>query len=140
MISLRAQGAAQAIEDGAVLGALFSKATRSIARLHMQDILRIYEQLRKDRTARVVQKSADFRVIFHMEDGPLQKERDRILLHEKPAHGFPFLFADPSIQDFLFGYDFAREVDVAWGKMSLSRVDKQYVFQISRAESTGHFH
>ncbi|KAJ5564937.1 FAD binding domain containing protein [Penicillium frequentans] len=117
-----AQGAAQAIEDGAVLGALFSKVTPSTARLHLPDILKLYEHLRKDRTAQVVQKSADFRVIFHMEDGPLQKERDRILLHEKPAQGFPFLFADPSIQEFLFGYDFAREVDVAWGEYERSPV------------------
>ncbi|KAJ5949068.1 FAD binding domain containing protein [Penicillium verhagenii] len=111
-----AQGAAQAIEDGAVLGALFSKVAPSEAGFHMRDILRLYEELRKDRTARVVQKSADFRVVFHLENGPLQKERDRILLNERPAQGFPFLFADPSIQEFLFGYDFAREVDNAWGE------------------------
>lgn len=80
----------------------------------MSDILKIYEKLRKERTAKVVQKSADFRVIFHMEDGPLQQERDRVLLDDKPSEGFPFLFADPSIQDFLFGYNVTGEVDHAW--------------------------
>ncbi|KAJ5708394.1 salicylate hydroxylase [Penicillium malachiteum] len=94
-----AQGAAQAVEDGAVLGALFSKVAPSDGRVYMADILR---------------KSADFRVIFHMEDGPLQQERDRALLNDTPSEGFPFLFADPSLQEFLFGYNFAKEVDIAW--------------------------
>jgi hypothetical protein len=49
-----------------------------------------------------------------MEDGPLQKERDKTFLTGTPAKGFPFLFADPSIEEFLFGYDFAHEVDIAW--------------------------
>ncbi|KAJ5622362.1 FAD binding domain containing protein [Penicillium herquei] len=117
-----AQGAAQAVEDGAVLGALFSKVAPSDGRVYMADILRMYEQLRRDRTAKVVQKSADFRVIFHMEDGPLQQERDRALLNDIPSEGFPFLFADPSLQEFLFGYDFAKEVDTAWESYQRSPV------------------
>ncbi|KAJ5832495.1 FAD binding domain containing protein [Penicillium riverlandense] len=111
-----AQGAAQAIEDGAVIGALFSKLPRSNFRRLVPDILKIYEHLRKERTAKVVQKSADFRVVFHMEDGPGQEERDRILLHEQPGKDFPFLFADPELQEFLFGYDVMKEVDHAWGR------------------------
>lgn len=114
--SASAQGAAQAIEDGAVISALFSKLPRSNFRRSVPDILKIYEHLRKERTAKVVQKSADFRVVFHLEDGPQQEERDRILLNEKPCKDFPFLFADPELQEFLFGYDVMKEVDHAWGK------------------------
>lgn len=115
IFSISAQGAAQAIEDGAVLGHLFAKVPTRETRRSIPDILKIYERLRKERTAKVVRKSADFRVVFHMEDGPLQEERDRVLLEETPVEGFPFLFADPSIQHFLFDYDVAREVDEAWG-------------------------
>lgn len=49
-----------------------------------------------------------------MEDGPEQEERDRILLHEKPGRGFPFLFADPELQRDLFAYDVGKEVERAW--------------------------
>ena len=107
----RAQGAAQAVEDGAVLGALFERIE---SRSQIPDILNIYEALRKGRTTCIVRGSAALRDIFHMEDGDGQRERDRQMLEEEPFEGYPNRWADPIFQEWLFGYDAFAEVEKAW--------------------------
>ena len=107
----RAQGAAQAVEDGAVLGALLDRIEKPS---QISDIVTIYEKLRKDRTTRVVKGSTALRDIFHMVDGPRQQERDRQLTEQKPFEGYPNPWADPVFQEYLFGYDAFAEVDKAW--------------------------
>ncbi|MCJ1364519.1 hypothetical protein MMC16_003630 [Acarospora aff. strigata] len=106
-----AQGAAQAVEDGAVLGALFTKITN---KSQLSDLLLIFETLRKPRTTRVVKGSTQLRDIFHMHDGDRQRERDRQMTQHEPFEGFPNRWADPVFQKFLFGYDAYKEVDAAW--------------------------
>ena len=108
---LRAQGAAQAVEDGAVIGSLFSRIT---SKSQLPDVLAIFESLRKPRTTRVVKGSTALRDIFHMHDGPRQQERDRQLLEEEPFEGYPNRWADPVFQPWLFGYDAEAEVERAW--------------------------
>lgn len=108
---IRAQGAAQAVEDGAVIGTLFEKIE---SKAQLSDLLSIYERTRKARTTRVVQGSTALRDIFHMHDGPKQEERDRTLLNEAPSEGFPNRWADPVFQQFLFGYDARAEALQAW--------------------------
>ena len=107
----RAQGAAQAVEDGAVLGALFERIEH---KAQIGDVLAIYERLRKDRTTRVVKGSTALRDIFHMVDGPRQQERDRQLSQHEPFDGYPNRWADPVFQPWLFGYNAFQEVDNAW--------------------------
>ena len=108
--SLSAQGAAQAVEDGAALGALMERLESPS---QIPDILAIYEHLRKNRTTRVVRGSTLFRDIFHMEDSERQRERDR-QLGQKPFEQFPNRWADPVFQPWLFGYDAYGEVERAW--------------------------
>lgn len=107
----RAQGAAQAVEDGAVLGALFENIHKNS---QLADLLTIYETIRKARTTRVVKGSTALRDIFHMHDGPRRQERDRQLVKEEPFEGFPNRWADPIFQAFLFGYDAYAEANKAW--------------------------
>ena len=107
---LSAQGAAQAVEDGAVLGALMERLENPA---QIPDILAIYERLRKHRTTRVVRGSTLSRDIFHMEDSDRQRERDR-QLRQKPFEQFPNRWADPVFQPWLFGYDAYGEVERAW--------------------------
>ena len=107
----RAQGAAQAVEDGAVLGALFEHIE---SRSQIPDVITIYEHLRKDRTTRIVKGSTAMRDIFHMGDGERQQERDRQLTEHEPFEGYPNRWADPVFQEWLFGYDAFAEVDNAW--------------------------
>jgi 2-polyprenyl-6-methoxyphenol hydroxylase-like FAD-dependent oxidoreductase len=72
MLPFLAQGAAQAIEDGAALAAC-------LAKIGGQDIpaaLGLYESLRLPRTSRVQAASKENQTRFHLPDGPSQRARD----------------------------------------------------------------
>jgi salicylate hydroxylase len=72
MLPFMAQGAAQAIEDGATLAACLSAGRAEVA-----ESLRRYESLRAPRTSRLQALSAENKTRFHLPDGPHQVERDR---------------------------------------------------------------
>ncbi|KAL9118845.1 MAG: hypothetical protein Q9187_004602 [Circinaria calcarea] len=107
------QGAAQAAEDGAVLGSLFAKLRH---KSQIPDLLRLYESIRIPRTTRIVECSSSMRGIFNLPDGDKQRERDRQLAHEQPFEGYPNRWADPVFQKWLLGYDTEAEVEKAWEK------------------------
>jgi salicylate hydroxylase len=71
MLPFMAQGAAQAIEDGATLAACLRRAPSDIPRA-----LRRYEELRIPRTTRLQAMSTGNKTRFHLPDGPKQRERD----------------------------------------------------------------
>jgi salicylate hydroxylase len=71
MLPFMAQGAAQAMEDGATLAACLAAAGPDPAAA-----LRRYERLRIPRTARLQAMSADNKTRFHLPDGPAQIRRD----------------------------------------------------------------
>jgi salicylate hydroxylase len=71
MLPFMAQGAAQAIEDGATLAACLAEAGSDIP-----EALRRYERLRIPRTSRMQAMSAANKTRFHLPDGPAQEERD----------------------------------------------------------------
>jgi salicylate hydroxylase len=72
MLPFMAQGAAQAIEDGAALAVCLAKFSRR----DIPGALRAYESLRLPRTSRVQAASQDNRTRFHLPDGPQQQGRD----------------------------------------------------------------
>ncbi|MBL0897926.1 MAG: FAD-dependent monooxygenase [Reyranella sp.] len=72
MLPMMAQGAAQAIEDGAALAALLSSTKDDLPA-----VLARYEALRKPRATRLQEASAANRVRFHLPDGPEQEKRDQ---------------------------------------------------------------
>jgi 2-polyprenyl-6-methoxyphenol hydroxylase-like FAD-dependent oxidoreductase len=74
MLPMMAQGAAQAIEDGAALAALLNTMQNDIA-----GALARYEALRKPRATRLQQASAANRTRFHLPDGEAQRARDEAL-------------------------------------------------------------
>jgi salicylate hydroxylase len=76
MLPMMAQGAAQAIEDGAALASLL-KATPD----DVHGALMRYEQVRKPRATRLQEASAANRVRFHLPDGPEQQKRDAAITH-----------------------------------------------------------
>jgi salicylate hydroxylase len=71
MLPFMAQGAAQAIEDGATLTACLVEGGSDPVRA-----LERYERLRIPRTARLQMMSADNKTRYHLPDGPAQRERD----------------------------------------------------------------
>jgi 2-polyprenyl-6-methoxyphenol hydroxylase-like FAD-dependent oxidoreductase len=72
MLPYMAQGAAQAIEDGATLAACLAGVSRS----DIAPALQRYEVLRKPRTASVQAAARGNAITFHLPDGPEQRERD----------------------------------------------------------------
>jgi salicylate hydroxylase len=73
MLPFMAQGAAQAIEDGATLAACLTKfGARDIAAT-----LKRYEALRLPRASRLQAMSAHNKTRFHLPDGPEQQRRDQ---------------------------------------------------------------
>ncbi|MEA3215053.1 MAG: hypothetical protein QOJ19_1209 [Acidimicrobiia bacterium] len=70
MLPFMAQGAAQAIEDAAVLARCLSSIDDPPA------ALRRYEDFRRDRTAEVQQAARQNAVLFHLPDGAEQQSRD----------------------------------------------------------------
>lgn len=120
----RAQGAAMAIEDAAVLGNLLSRISH-ISQLG--PLLKAFQDLRLPRTATVQESSRLNQHIFHLPDGPEQRERDESMrvamaleLAGKTAElrhqsvGNQNQWADKTKSDILFGYDADAEVDRWW--------------------------
>jgi salicylate hydroxylase len=70
MLPFLAQGAAQAIEDGATLAALLSQSD------DVANALRRYEELRKPRTAAIQAVARGNKTRNHLPDGPEQQARD----------------------------------------------------------------
>jgi salicylate hydroxylase len=73
MLPFMAQGAAQAIEDGATLAACLAAEPGAT---DIPAALRRYEQVRIPRTARLQAISAHNKTRFHLPDGPQQMARD----------------------------------------------------------------
>jgi len=101
MLPFMAQGAAQAIEDGATLAACLAKCTRK----DVAEVLKLYEALRLPRTARVQALAANNKTRFHLPDGPEQAARDAEMATK---------MTDFSLQNitWLYGHDAAGVVDV----------------------------
>ncbi|MGO8919004.1 MAG: FAD-dependent monooxygenase [Stellaceae bacterium] len=72
MLPFMAQGAGQAIEDGATLAACLQRLGAAAA----PEALRLYETLRRPRATRLQELSRLNKLRFHLPDGPRQQERD----------------------------------------------------------------
>jgi salicylate hydroxylase len=70
MLPFMAQGAAQALEDGATLTACLTQEP------DVPRALRRYEALRLPRASRIQAMSTENKTRFHLPDGPEQRERD----------------------------------------------------------------
>ncbi|KAL5531773.1 hypothetical protein ACEPAF_5335 [Sanghuangporus sanghuang] len=129
MLPYRAQGAAMAIEDAAVLGCLLSHLSH-ISQIPI--LLKAYEKLRLERTAKTQASSRRNQRIFHLPDGPEQLARDALMREamelenehmkdgdlaqfENVTKGNPNQWADQSLNIEQFSYD-ADEVAEVWWK------------------------
>jgi salicylate hydroxylase len=99
MLPFMAQGAAQAIEDGAALAACLADATAA----DVTRALRRYEEVRRPRATRLQELSAANNTRFHLPDGAAQRQRDE----EMAAGSTDF---SPDAVAWLYGHD-ARVVE-----------------------------
>lgn len=118
-----AQGAAMAVEDGAVLGRLLGLFDRShCSRTSLPDLVALYERTRKQRAQTTVRTASGNRILYHMVDGPEQEERDRLFAtHDwwDDGRSFPWVFADLPYLHELFGFDAIKSADDAFAQSGL---------------------
>ncbi|CZR67433.1 related to salicylate hydroxylase [Phialocephala subalpina] len=101
-----AQGAAQAIEDAAVLGVLLGKVREG--RAGVGEVLRLYEEVRKERAEMLVEWAADSARELHLGSGKAKEERDKVFEELKKKGGrarVPDKWADKDVQKVVYGVD-----------------------------------
>lgn len=115
------QGAAMAVEDGAVIGLLLDRLQRngisSVSedrKEQIHDVLKLYEDLRKKRTEVNVAGAELTREFYHKFDGEGQRERDAELaeLHRSDWKGpSNWNWADAEYQKSLLGFDVLADAE-----------------------------
>ncbi len=115
------QGAAMAVEDGAILGLLLARmqgrglpAAAEERSGRLAALLKLYEDLRKRRTEVNVAGAVRTKEFYHLGDGDTQVERDR-LLAEMPATDWAgpcrWNWADGPYQKSLLGFDVLADAE-----------------------------
>ncbi|KAH7125110.1 putative salicylate hydroxylase [Dendryphion nanum] len=119
----QAQGAAMAVEDGAIIGTLLGlyqdARLRSLKAPSLAETLKLYESLQKARTTNLHLGSISNQHMYHIDDGPEQEERDRILKaadwQEKPeGEEEPFIWIDVRYQKAILGRDALGDAKKKW--------------------------
>ncbi|KAK6382105.1 hypothetical protein LTS17_003990 [Exophiala oligosperma] len=103
--------AGMCLEDAAVLGELFSRAPdpKSSPKVKRQ-LLDIYEKCRKDRTAMIVKRGNLQQYLYHLHDGPEQRERDRAMVAME--EGEALAWRDSGLAPKLLGYQAEKDLKI----------------------------
>ncbi|KAF5541288.1 salicylate hydroxylase [Fusarium mexicanum] len=107
----QAQGAAMAVEDGAVLGKLLGLLNQSQSHMaefknRVPEILKVYETSRKTRTSANVQGAVSNRRSYHLPDGPEQEARDNWVSSSRSTPSpYVYAFADPKYLQTMLAFD-----------------------------------
>lgn len=105
MLPYVAQGAAQAIEDAAVLTISLSLAE------DVPTALGVYEAVRKSRAELIQNSATTTRHVLHLPDGPEQEKRDRAIAGTGPN---PDLWGDQGWQNYMWGVDVMKDTLHNW--------------------------
>ncbi|UNI22439.1 Salicylate 1-monooxygenase [Purpureocillium takamizusanense] len=99
------QGASMAIEDGAVLAEVLSRAPSSSPDA-INKCLRVYELLRKERTTTLVDLAAHSGRVLHLGEGRAKDERDREFAASRAkGSSVPDKWASPDVQKMIYSHD-----------------------------------
>lgn len=107
-----ASGAGMSLEDGAVLGELFSRCTGRLTPREKTQLLDAYQKIRAPRTEMVVERGNRQQWLYHLHDGPEQRERDRVM--RDGGEGDALAWKDKGFAPALFGWCCEDEVDRFW--------------------------
>lgn len=99
-----AQGAAQAIEDAAVLGVVLSKCPDTSPE-SINKSLKVYEKVRKERAEILVELAAQSGRELHLGEGKAREERDRVFREGGAEGKVPDKWADREVQGMVYGFD-----------------------------------
>jgi salicylate hydroxylase len=106
-----AQGAAQAIEDGAVLSVVLSKLPDTEPE-SIYKALKVYEEVRRERAYTLVEIAAASGRALHLGEGKAKEERDKQFAALKAGKGpVPDKWADADIQRTIYGVDVMKEAE-----------------------------
>lgn len=115
------QGAAMAVEDGAILGLLLSRLQNSGVSMipgernaQLTELFHLYESLRKERTEVNVAGAVHTRHFYHLPDGDAQIKRDRELSELPVSHwqgSCSFNWGDATYQKNLLGFDVLADAE-----------------------------
>ena len=118
-----------AVEDGAILATLlglYQRAQSGSSQLPtLPETLKLYESLQKARTTILHLGSISNQHVYHLDDGPEQQERDRILKaagwQEKPeGEEEKFIWIDVRYQKTVLGRDAIGDAKKKWeGEMGV---------------------
>jgi salicylate hydroxylase len=108
MLPYVAQGAAQAVEDAAVLGILLSKI---VSKDDIPVALKAYELARKERAEKVQNTAGYTRTILHMPDGANQIRRDQAFANVVLGGENPDPWGDAAAQRFLWSFDAEQDIE-----------------------------
>ncbi|BFZ63696.1 hypothetical protein YB2330_004828 [Saitoella coloradoensis] len=124
MLPYVAQGAAQAVEDAAVLTTCLNMVQR---KEDVGDALKVYERLRLPRASAIQRSAATTRAALHLPDGSEQEIRDtQIREASEQAHARPEgdggtknpdMWGDRAWQEFMWGVDVVGECVDKFGKV-----------------------
>ncbi|PLB45793.1 FAD/NAD(P)-binding domain-containing protein [Aspergillus steynii IBT 23096] len=111
-----AQGAAQAIEDGAVLAVVLGRMPDGSAG-SVHRALKAYEMVRKERAYALVDMAAASGRALHLGDGAAKEERDKQFAALKQGRGpVPDKWADADVQKEIYGFDCVQEAEERFGE------------------------
>ncbi|KAL4926866.1 putative monooxygenase [Aspergillus undulatus] len=106
-----AQGAAQAIEDGAVLAVVLARLPDTDPE-SITKALKVYEKVRKDRAYALVELAAASGRALHLGDGAAKEQRDKQFAALKGGKGpVPDKWADADVQREIYGFDCVKEAE-----------------------------
>lgn len=118
-----AQGAAQAIEDAAVLGVVLA-GIKDVSPANINRALKVYESVRKERAETLVALAAASGKEMHLGDGAAKEERDRAFAALRASGGkghVPDRWADAEVQKMIYGFDCFQAAKVAMDGANLER-------------------
>jgi len=112
-----AQGAAQAIEDAAVLGVVLSRCPDKSPE-SINKALVVYERVRKERAETLVELAAANGRDLHLGAGAAKEERDKKFAALKEKKGtVPDKWADADVQKMIYGHDCMEITETLFNKI-----------------------
>jgi salicylate hydroxylase len=112
-----AQGAAQAIEDAAVLGVVLSRCPDTSPE-SINKSLQVYQLLRKERAETLVELAAASGRALHLGEGAAKAERDKQFAALKEKKGaVPDKWADADVQKQIYGHDCMKVAEESFDEL-----------------------
>ena len=111
MLPYLAQGAAQCLEDAAVLIECFRRT------VDVPLALKMYELARKERAEKLQASGSETRNVIHLPDGPEQRARDEKYRMVKGHGEKPDRLVDTGFQDYMYGVDVVKEIGEKWEEL-----------------------